>query len=129
MTSEYITLMCRNNSFNPNCAVKIIVQLIVMAMSKQSTQQSASNPGALGVSGKKYTVVGFKNLLTYSFQYFCVETKQIVRTAIQKVLTDDGFNICSESAVKARETAEKLLEWSSEAENQGEFASFASDLT
>ena len=52
-----------------------------------------------------------------------------MRTAIQKVLTDDGFNICSESAVKARETAEKLLEWSSETENQGEFASFASDLT
>ena len=51
-----------------------------------------------------------------------------MRAAIQKVLTDDGFSISSESSIKARKTAEKLLEWCSGPENQTLFGCFAFDL-
>ena len=45
------------------------------------------------------------------------DSQEIVRIAVQNVLTDDGFNLPSEAAWKAKETAEKLLEWSGDSEN------------
>ena len=44
------------------------------------------------------------------------------------VITDKGFNIPSAPALKAREAAEKLLEWLSDKENDEVFTLFAMDL-
>ena len=50
------------------------------------------------------------------------------RAAIQQVITDKGFDIPSDLAKNARQTAEKLLEWVSDKENSDSFGLFASDL-
>ena len=52
----------------------------------------------------------------------------VVRDAVQLVLMDKGFKIPSSSAKTAVETAEKLLEWCSQAENKEVFGQFATDL-
>ena len=44
---------------------------------------------------------------------------ELLRTAIQLVLKDDGFDIPSEPARKARLLAERYLEWCQKDENQG----------
>ena len=52
----------------------------------------------------------------------------VVRDAVQLVLMDKGFKIPSSSAKTAVETAEKLLEWCSQAKNKEVFGQFATDL-
>ena len=51
-----------------------------------------------------------------------------MRNAIQQVLMNDGFKIPSPSAKAAVETAEKLLEWCSQTENNEAFGQFTLDL-
>ena len=51
-----------------------------------------------------------------------------MKSAVQKVLTDDGFTIPSPPARKAIETAEQLLEWLLNKENDSLFSLFAVDL-
>ena len=60
--------------------------------------------------------------------YYCTESSDVVRSAVQLVLKDEGFKIPSASAKAAVKTAEKLLEWCSQEENSQEFEHFATDL-
>ena len=52
----------------------------------------------------------------------------MVRKAIQQVISNEGFNLPSESSKNARKSAERLLEWSSDPESSCLFGSFASEL-
>ena len=62
--------------------------------------------------------------------YFITTTasKEVVRKAIQLVITDESFNLPSESSKYVRKSAERLLEWSSDPESSCLFGSFASEL-
>ena len=53
---------------------------------------------------------------------------ELVRTAVQLVLKDDGFCIQSEPARRARFLAEKYLEWCKKDENERVFQSFSDEL-
>ena len=53
---------------------------------------------------------------------FSLGIKEIVRAAVQEVITDGGFE------KDAITMAEKFLEWSAESENQVAFGHFAEDL-
>ena len=55
-------------------------------------------------------------------------SSELLRTAIQMVLKDDGFDIPSEPARKARTLAGKYLEWCQEVKNECDFQVFSEDL-
>ena len=51
-----------------------------------------------------------------------------MRKFVQMVLTDEGFRVLSVSAKDAVKTAEQLLEWSSQPENNNVFEPFSCEL-
>ena len=55
---------------------------------------------------------------------FCIiESFKLLNDAVRAVITDEGFNISSEKAVKSRLCAERLLEWMDE--NKGTASDFS----
>ena len=53
---------------------------------------------------------------------------KLLRTAVQLVVKDDGFNIPSEPAHRARVLAERYLEWCESDENKRDFQLFSEEL-
>ena len=53
---------------------------------------------------------------------------KLLRTAVQLVVKDDGFNIPSEPARRARVLAERYLEWCESDENKRDFQLFSEEL-
>ena len=55
-------------------------------------------------------------------------SSELLRTAVQMVLKDVGFDIPSEPARRARALGEKYLEWCQEDKNERDFQLFSEDL-
>ena len=54
--------------------------------------------------------------------------QELLRVVIGLILKDDGFSLLTSSTVRARKTAETLLEWSAEAENEQKWLTLADEL-
>ena len=55
-------------------------------------------------------------------------SSELLRTAVQMVLKDVGFDIPSEPSRRARALGEKYLEWCQEDKNERDFQLFSEDL-
>ena len=56
-------------------------------------------------------------------RYVCYD--ELLHGAVSRVLKDEGFSLPSISARTAKETAEKLLDWSNILENKPAWTAFA----